>query len=181
MWGARPYGFYLRVFWVGLKPHIIAFLKVAVCRCSTKIGLLKNFVKVTGKHLVFCNKVAGLEPATLFILKKRLQHKCLPVNFKKFSRSFFRLHDVCDIREKVNDLLLRVFLGASSRFLHLYFWIYYISPTKTKTPPQLLARKRYDIIRAREKMTYIDIGYKSAHHKSRQWRKDTKDKEATLI
>ena len=84
MWGARPYGFYLRVFWVGLKPHIIAFLKVAVCRCSTKIGLLKNFVKVTGKHLVFCNKVAGLEPATLFILKKRLQHKSLPANLAKF-------------------------------------------------------------------------------------------------
>ena len=30
-------------------------------------------------------------------------------------------------------------------------------------------------------MAYIDIGYKSAHHKSRQSRKDTKDKEATLI
>ena len=33
-----------------------------------------------------CNKVAGLEPATLFILKRRLQHKCLPVNFAKFFR-----------------------------------------------------------------------------------------------
>ena len=33
-----------------------------------------------------CNKVTGLEPATLFIFKKRLQHKCFPVNFAKFSR-----------------------------------------------------------------------------------------------
>ena len=33
-----------------------------------------------------CNKVAGLEPATLVIFKKRLQHKCLPVNFAKFFR-----------------------------------------------------------------------------------------------
>ena len=32
------------------------------------------------------NKVAGLEPATLFILRKRHQHKCLPVNFGKFFR-----------------------------------------------------------------------------------------------
>ena len=34
---------------------------------------------------------------------------------------------------------------------------------------------------ALEKMIYIDIGYKSAHYKNRQWRKGTKDKEAILI
>ena len=34
-----------------------------------------------------CNKVAGLEPLTLFILKNKLQHKCLPLNFGKFIRS----------------------------------------------------------------------------------------------
>ena len=34
-----------------IEAHVIAFLKVAVCRCSTKVGLLKNFVKFTGKHL----------------------------------------------------------------------------------------------------------------------------------
>ena len=33
-----------------------------------------------------CNKVAGLESATLFVLKKRLQRKCLPVDFAKFFR-----------------------------------------------------------------------------------------------
>ena len=32
------------------------------------------------------NNVAGLEPATLFILKKRPQHKPLLVNFAKFFR-----------------------------------------------------------------------------------------------
>ena len=41
--------------------------------------------------------------------------------------------------------------------------------------------KTNDIMLALEKMIYIDIGYKSAHYKNRQWRKDTKDKEATLI
>ena len=38
-----------------------------------KKGILKNFLKFTGKHLslsLFINKVAGLRPATL--LKKRL-------------------------------------------------------------------------------------------------------------
>ena len=31
-------------------------------------------------------KVAGFESATLFVLKKRLQRKCLPVDFAKFFR-----------------------------------------------------------------------------------------------
>ena len=35
----------------------------------------------------FLNKVAGLSPATL--LKKRLWHRCFPLNFAKFSRTPF--------------------------------------------------------------------------------------------
>ena len=34
-----------------------------------------------------CGKVAGLKSATL--LKKRLWHRCFPVNFVKFLRTFF--------------------------------------------------------------------------------------------
>ena len=52
-----------------------------------KKGVLKNFTKFTGKHLcqsLFFNKVAG-RPATL--LKKRLWHRCFPVNFVKFLRT----------------------------------------------------------------------------------------------
>ena len=48
---------------------------------------LRNFVKFTGKHpcqSLFFNKVAGLRPAIL--LKKRLWHRCFPVNFVKFLR-----------------------------------------------------------------------------------------------
>ena len=48
------------------------------------------FRKFTGKHLRqsrFFNKVAGLRPVTL--LKKRLWHKCFPVNFAKFLRILF--------------------------------------------------------------------------------------------
>ena len=54
-------------------------------RCSVKQYVLRNFAKLTGKHLcqsLFFNKVAGLRPATL--LKKRLLHRCFPVNFAKF-------------------------------------------------------------------------------------------------
>ena len=55
-----------------------------------KKGVLTNFTKLTGKHLcqsLLFNKVAGLRPATL--LKKRLWHRCFPVNFVKFLRTPF--------------------------------------------------------------------------------------------
>ena len=57
-------------------------------RCSIKKGVLKNFAKFTGKHLcwrLFFDKVAGLRLPNL--LKKRLQHRCFPVNFAKFLRA----------------------------------------------------------------------------------------------
>ena len=54
-------------------------------RCSIKKGVLKNFATFTGKHQrLFFITVAGLRPATL--LKKRLGHKCFPVNLAKFLR-----------------------------------------------------------------------------------------------
>ena len=53
-------------------------------------GVLRNFLKFTGKDLcqsLFFNKVAGFGPATL--LKKKLWHRCLPVNFAKILRTPF--------------------------------------------------------------------------------------------
>ena len=50
--------------------------------------VIKNFTKFTGKHLcqsIFFNKVAGLTPSTF--LKKRIWHRCFPVNFEKFLRN----------------------------------------------------------------------------------------------
>ena len=59
-----------------------------------KKGVLRNSTKFTGKHLcqsLFFNEVAGLRPTTL--LKKRLWHRCFPVNFAKFLRTpFFKEH-----------------------------------------------------------------------------------------
>ena len=55
-----------------------------------KIGVLRNFTKFTGKHLCqihFFNKVARLRLVTL--LKKRLWHRCFPVNFVKVLRTPF--------------------------------------------------------------------------------------------
>ena len=54
-----------------------------------KKDVLRNFSKFTEKHLfqsLLFNKVAG-QPRTL--LKKRLWHRCFPVNFAKFSKTAF--------------------------------------------------------------------------------------------
>ena len=59
-------------------------------RCSVTKDVYKNFAKFAGKHVcqsLFFNKVAGLRPSIL--LKKRLWHKCFPVNFAKFLRTLF--------------------------------------------------------------------------------------------
>ena len=59
-------------------------------RCSIKRGVFKNLAKFTGKQLcqsLFFNKVADLRLATS--LKKRLWHRCFPMNFEKFSRTPF--------------------------------------------------------------------------------------------
>ena len=65
-------------------------------RCSVRKGVLRNYAKFTGKHLcqsLFSNKVAGLRLATL--LKKRLWHRCFPVNFLKFLRTTFFIEHLC--------------------------------------------------------------------------------------
>ena len=54
--------------------------------------VLRNSAKFTGKHLcqsLFFNEVAGLWPPTL--LKKKLWHRCFPVNFVKFLRTPFHI------------------------------------------------------------------------------------------
>ena len=71
-------------------------------RCSARKGVLSSVIKFPVKHLcqsLVFNKVAGLSPATL--LKKRLWHRCFPVNFVKFLRTPF-LHNAS------GQLLLKV-------------------------------------------------------------------------
>ena len=67
--------------------HVILF-KCSRSQMFYKIGILKNFVKFTGRHLsrsLIFNKAASLRNATL--LKKRLQHRCFPVNFAKLLKT----------------------------------------------------------------------------------------------
>ena len=64
--------------------------KAAIGGGLWKKSVLKNFEKFIGKQLcqsLFFNKFAGLSPATS--LKKRLWHRCFPVNFARFLRTPF--------------------------------------------------------------------------------------------
>ena len=66
-----------------------------------KKGVLKNFLKLTGKHRcqsMFFNKVAGCN-----FIKKRLNFRCVPVNFAKFFKNtfFHRTHPVVPSEKKL--------------------------------------------------------------------------------
>ena len=137
--------------------------------------LLANYL-----FLQLVKKENGLEKLSFIATNNWVVCVCLYSSTYWFLPAAGRLWHTWEVR--INDLLLWVFLEASAKFHHLYFWIYNISPSKTKTPvDRLLERKWYDITFALKKIIYIDIGYKSAHYKNRQWRKDTKDEEVTLI
>ena len=76
--------------WLLYSTSSVARNRSSHRRCSLRKGVLRNFAKFTGKHLcqsLLFSKVAGLRPATL--LKKRLWHRCFPVNFVKFLRTSF--------------------------------------------------------------------------------------------
>ena len=60
------------------------FIKVAGKRCSQKF---RKIHKKTPLPESLFNKVSGLRPAT--VLKKRLWHRCFPVNFAKFLKTPF--------------------------------------------------------------------------------------------
>ena len=73
------------------KNMAISIDKRSHQRCSVKKVVLRNSTTFTGKHLcqrLLLNKVADRRPATL--LKKRLWHRCFPVNFAKFFYLFYR-------------------------------------------------------------------------------------------
>ena len=74
-----------------------------------KKSFLRNFAKFTGKQRcqsLFFNKVAGLRTATLF--KKRLWHRCFPVNFSKFLRTLFFIEHLWWLLLKVLRILVNL-------------------------------------------------------------------------
>ena len=90
--------------------HLINREKNTITRSSRskmffKIGVLKNYVIFTGKHLCWSLKVCNFT-------KQRLQHWCFPVNIAKFLRKPFFI-------ELLRWLLLHYFLLTFFYFLTL--------------------------------------------------------------
>ena len=86
----------------GIVNYFCKKLKSSHRRCSVRKGVLRNFSKFTGKHLcqsLFLIKI-GLRPATL--LKKRLWHRCFPVNFVKFLRTPFHRITLVDCLRRLH-------------------------------------------------------------------------------
>ena len=86
----------------------------------------------------------------------------------------FRLQDVRDILEGTEQrfCVMSINPGASAKFLHLGIWKCHISPPKTKNLASKNWRGNDMILTVREKMIYIDIGYKSApslYQKMTKW------------
>ena len=81
-----------------LVLELVQFTMLTTTRSSRpevfcKNGTLENKTKFTGKHLcqgIFFTKVSGLKPGTLF--KKKLWHRCFPVNFARFLGTPFLLN-----------------------------------------------------------------------------------------
>ena len=87
-----------------------------------KKGVLSNFAKFTGKHLyqnLFFNKAAGL-------FKKRIWHRCLPVNLAKFLRTLF-------FTEKTSGRLLLSMSYFFSNIVHGFQLIPFSGKALSKT------------------------------------------------
>ena len=85
-----------------------------------KNDVLRNFPKFTAKHLcqsLFFNKVADLR----LLLKKKLWHRCFPVNFGKSLRTpFLTEHLWWLLLSTVHTIILK--FHALSR-INGYYWI----------------------------------------------------------
>ena len=88
-----------------------------------KIGILKNFAKLTRRHLcwsLFFDKSSGLQSATLF--NKRLQRRWFAVNFaKNFKKYIFnKTPETHTIHAKISTHATHVFVFCCFFFL---FWL----------------------------------------------------------
>ena len=90
--------------------HIITLYKCHFSEAATR-GVLRNFAKFAGKFLCQSFFLIKLQARPATLLKKKLWHRCFPVNFAKFLRkSFFTEH--------LRWLLLQVYLPSLSYQCH---------------------------------------------------------------
>ena len=104
------------------KQLLTSDLSNSCLRCSRsqmffKIGVLKNFVIFTGKHLCWSLLLIKLTPKT----SKRLQHRCFLVNIAKFLRTpFLRNTPVTASAVLKNSYIPRKAPVAEAEYIYLF-------------------------------------------------------------
>ena len=91
----------------------------AVTESWSEKKILKNFAKLTGKHLCLCLFFlwnCSLRHSTL--LKKRLRHRCFPVNFEKCFRTPFLYRTPLVVAYG-----LRLYISIFRSMLHFYIYL----------------------------------------------------------
>ena len=68
------------------QNHIFTHCRSSCQEVFCKKGALRNLAKFTGKHL--------WQSLSATLLKKRLWHRCFPVNFAKLLRTFFLIEQL---------------------------------------------------------------------------------------
>ena len=75
-----------------MQKFVVEAKEAVVQKCSVKkvfLEISEHSQENTCARVSFFNKIAGLKPATL--LKKRLWHRCFPMNAVKFLRTPFHI------------------------------------------------------------------------------------------
>ena len=88
-------------------------LRSSLSQVFCKKRVLKNFTKFTGKNQcqsLFFDKVANLRPAILLKKKKKIWHRCFPVNFVKFLRTPFFIEHLWWLLLRLLSLVLPSFI-----------------------------------------------------------------------
>ena len=105
-----------------LNKNRLQHLEAVFRRCSIKV-FLETLQKFRGRHLcqsLFFNKIASLRPATL--LKKRLWHRCFPVNFAKFLRTpFLTEHLRCLLLNITRNGLVNSFIVFKKNSKYIFY------------------------------------------------------------
>ena len=114
--------------WLAIQSSVIdSTFRSSRRRCSVRNGVLRSITKFTGKHLyqsLFLMKLQawGLRSATL--LKKRLWHRCFPVNFAKFLTPFLQ-NTSSDCFYTLQGVRLIWMNGSPSWFSQMVFLLFW--------------------------------------------------------
>ena len=124
--GSDGIGSGLRLFWVNvnsvlLLPNYVERSEAANGGVLLKIGVLKYVVNFIGKHTCSLFNTAACHIQGCNLIKKWLQHRCLPGKFAKFLRKHI-LKKICEqLHLSIAELEKKAEITPSNYFLYWLF------------------------------------------------------------